>query len=79
MPNLSDLSTGEKFDAFFRQLLAFARALADLLNLFTLGFSYLVVAASSRKRGIHDRIANTLHVYALSEPNGGPELYGRSC
>ena len=46
--------------------------------MFTLGLSYLVVAASSRKRGLHDRIAGTLHVYALSDPNGGPELYGRS-
>ncbi|MCP4247720.1 MAG: protein kinase [bacterium] len=58
---------------------AFARALADLLNMFTLGFSYLVVAASSRKRGIHDYVANTLHVYALNETNGRPGLCGRSC
>ena len=44
---------------------AFARALAGWLNMFTLGFSYLMVAFSSRKRGLHDRIAGTLHVYAL--------------
>jgi len=44
---------------------AFARALASWLNKFTLGLTYLMVAFSSRKRGLHDRIAGTLHVYAL--------------
>jgi uncharacterized RDD family membrane protein YckC len=44
---------------------AFARALANILNAFTLGFAYLMVAFSRRKRGLHDHIAGTLHVYAL--------------
>jgi uncharacterized RDD family membrane protein YckC len=44
---------------------AFARALADILNMFTLGLSYLMVAFSDRKRGLHDRIARTVHVYAV--------------
>ncbi len=44
---------------------AFARALADLLSIFTLGIGYLMAAFSDEKRALHDRIAGTLHVYAL--------------
>jgi len=44
---------------------AFARALASWLNLFTLGLTYLMVAFSRRKQGLHDHIAGTLHVYAV--------------
>ena len=44
---------------------AFARAGACWLNMFTLGFSYLMVAFSEKKRGLHDHIAGTLHVYAV--------------
>ncbi len=44
---------------------AFARALAGWLNMFSLGFTYLMVAFSSQKRGLHDHVAGTLHVYAL--------------
>jgi uncharacterized RDD family membrane protein YckC len=44
---------------------AFARACARLLNMLTLGLTYLMVAFSERKRGLHDHIAGTLHVYAI--------------
>jgi uncharacterized RDD family membrane protein YckC len=44
---------------------AFARTFAELINMFTLGIGYLVVAFGSQKRGLHDHIANTLHVRAL--------------
>ncbi|HUU82715.1 MAG TPA: protein kinase [Phycisphaerae bacterium] len=45
---------------------AFGRALAEVLNWFTLGFTYLMIPFSRQKRGLHDRIADTLHVYALN-------------
>jgi uncharacterized RDD family membrane protein YckC len=44
---------------------AFARACAIWLNMFTLGLSYLMVAFSEKKRGLHDYVAGTLHVYAV--------------
>jgi len=44
---------------------AFARAAADCLNWFTLGLTFLMVAFSDRKRGLHDHIAGTLHVHAI--------------
>jgi uncharacterized RDD family membrane protein YckC len=44
---------------------AFARAGACWLNLFALGLTYLMVAFSHDKRGLHDHIAGTLHVYAM--------------
>ena len=44
---------------------AYGRALASVLNWFTLGLSYLIVAFSNNKRGLHDHIAGTLHVYAM--------------
>ena len=44
---------------------AFARALAKLLNPLTLCIGYLMAGFSERKRGLHDHIAGTLHVYAL--------------
>ncbi len=44
---------------------AFARAGAGWLNMFTLGLTYLMVAFSRDKRGLHDHIAGTLHVYAM--------------
>ncbi len=44
---------------------AFARAAACWLNLFTGGLTYLMVAFSDKKRGLHDHIAGTLHVHAI--------------
>ncbi len=44
---------------------AFGRALADVLNWFTLGLAYLMVAFSREKRALHDHVAGTLHVYAV--------------
>jgi uncharacterized RDD family membrane protein YckC len=44
---------------------AFARAGANWLNMFTLGLSYLMVAFTDKKRGLHDYVAGTLHVYAI--------------
>jgi uncharacterized RDD family membrane protein YckC len=44
---------------------AFARACAGWLNMFTAGLTYLMVAFSEKKRGLHDYLAGTLHVYAI--------------
>lgn len=44
---------------------AFARAFAGWLNMFSLGLTYLMVAFGRQKRGLHDYIAGTLHVYAM--------------
>ncbi len=43
---------------------ALRRTLASFLSTFTLGFGYLMAAFDDRKRALHDRIANTLHIYA---------------
>jgi uncharacterized RDD family membrane protein YckC len=39
---------------------AFGRGLAYYLNQFTLGFSFLIIAFTSKKRGLHDYIADTV-------------------
>jgi uncharacterized RDD family membrane protein YckC/ribosomal protein L40E len=39
---------------------AFGRGLAFYLNQFTLGFSFLIIAFTSKKRGLHDYIADTV-------------------
>ncbi len=44
---------------------SFARAIAGWLNMCTLGLTYLMVAFSDNKRGLHDHIAGTLHIYAI--------------
>jgi uncharacterized RDD family membrane protein YckC len=44
---------------------AFGRTLAEILNVFTLMVGYLMVAFDDKKRGLHDRIAGTLHIYAI--------------
>ena len=44
---------------------AFGRAAAKLLNVFTLGVGYLMVAFGYRKQGLHDRIAGTYVVYEV--------------
>ena len=40
-------------------LRAFARYLAKILNYFTLGVGYIIVAFDDEKRGLHDRICST--------------------
>ncbi|MCK4660666.1 MAG: RDD family protein, partial [Phycisphaerae bacterium] len=44
---------------------AFGRAFAKLISAAILLGGYLMIAFDSRKRGLHDHIAGTLHVYAL--------------
>ena len=44
---------------------AFGRALGKILNVFTLMIGYLMIALDGQKRGLHDRLAGTLHVYAI--------------
>jgi uncharacterized RDD family membrane protein YckC len=39
---------------------AFGRSLAYQLNGFTLGLSFLMIAFTSKKRGLHDYIADTV-------------------
>jgi uncharacterized RDD family membrane protein YckC/ribosomal protein L40E len=39
---------------------AFGRGLAFYLNQFTIGFSFLIIAFTSKKRGLHDYIADTV-------------------
>ncbi len=52
---------------------AFARAAAEILSMITLGIGYLMIAFSDRKQALHDRIARTLHVYAVdTDAYGGP-------
>jgi uncharacterized RDD family membrane protein YckC len=41
------------------------RALAKLINLCTLLIGYFMIAFDRQKRGLHDHIAGTLHVYAI--------------
>jgi len=44
---------------------SFGRALAKILSAVTLLIGYLMIPFDSKKRGLHDRVAGTLHVYAL--------------
>ena len=39
---------------------AFGRGVAFYLNQFTLGLSFLIIAFTSKKRGLHDYIADTV-------------------
>ena len=39
---------------------AFGRSVAYILNYFTFGFSFLVIAFTHKKRGLHDYIADTI-------------------
>jgi len=39
---------------------AFGRSLAYILNYFTLGLSFLIIAFTHKKRGLHDYIADTI-------------------
>jgi uncharacterized RDD family membrane protein YckC len=39
---------------------AFGRSVADYLNWFTLGLSFLIIAFTAKKRGLHDYIADTI-------------------
>ncbi len=43
---------------------SFGRALAEILSVLTLMIGYLMVAFDDQKRGLHDRLAGTLHIYA---------------
>lgn len=44
---------------------SFGRALAKILNVFTLMIGYLMIPFDDQKRGLHDRIAGTLAVHAI--------------
>ena len=44
---------------------SFGRALAKIVSLLTFLIGYLMIAFDHQKRGLHDRIAGTLHVYAI--------------
>jgi uncharacterized RDD family membrane protein YckC len=44
---------------------AFGRAAAEVLSTVTLCFGYLMIAFDHQKRGLHDHLARTLHVYAI--------------
>ncbi len=45
---------------------AFGRALAKILNVFTLMIGYLMIPFDQQKRGLHDRIAHTVAVHAIA-------------
>ncbi|MFQ5491447.1 MAG: protein kinase [Phycisphaerae bacterium] len=45
---------------------AFARALSKLLSLAIMCIGYLMIPFDSQKRGMHDRMAGTLHVHAFA-------------
>ncbi|GMU37728.1 MAG: protein kinase [Phycisphaerae bacterium] len=49
---------------------ALRRTLASFLSTFTLGIGYVMAAFDDRKRALHDRIANTLHIYADEDVPG---------
>lgn len=42
---------------------AFCRTFSELLNWLTLDVGYAIAAFSDRKRGLHDMIAGTVHIY----------------
>ncbi len=44
---------------------SFGRALAKIVSVLTFLVGYLMIAFDHQKRGLHDRIAGTLHVYAI--------------
>jgi uncharacterized RDD family membrane protein YckC len=44
---------------------SFGRAVAQLLSVLTLFIGYIMAAFDEQKRALHDRIAYTLHVYAI--------------
>ncbi len=41
------------------------RALGKILSMFILAIGYFMIAIDDQKRGLHDRLAGTLHVYAI--------------
>ncbi len=41
------------------------RAVAKILSMFILAIGYLMIAVDGQKRGLHDRLDGTLHVYAI--------------
>lgn len=43
---------------------ALGRTCAEFLSSLLLCIGYIMVAFSSRKQGLHDKIASTLHIYA---------------
>ena len=45
---------------------SFGRALAKIVNVFTLMIGYLMIPFDAQKRGLHDRMAGTFAVYAVS-------------
>ncbi|MCH7526840.1 MAG: RDD family protein [Planctomycetes bacterium] len=44
---------------------AFGRAFARIISMLTLMIGFVMAAFDLQKRALHDRIAGTLHVYAL--------------
>jgi len=55
---------------------AFGRSFAGIISGLILCIGYLMVAFDSRKRALHDRMANTLHIYAGSGELPQPQIPG---
>ncbi len=47
---------------------SFVRAASKIVSCLTLGYGYLMIAFGIRKEGLHDRMAGTLVVHAISQP-----------